>query len=343
MVAERAELLRARPLLADVRTCSSRRTSRWRAGCSTCALDPETTSGQQRLRRDAGASCARHSVLVQHADVVLRRGPHASDLYYADPRAFFDRCKRTSRGDVALLHDYGLYEFTILVRTEEADSEQRRHLRHRRLRPDRGVVPRRSTARTRSSPSRCTRSSRPPSRAARPTDRPVRGAGAFPPRRVLAMLVAIGFSQVNQARARVCVHGAARLRADHLRQLEGRPTGATRDRRQLLRLRGRTIQPFVTIGNNVDPLERQPHRPPPQIGDHCFIASHVVISGDATIGDDTFVGSTRRSATASPSAANVIGAGARDREGHRGRRRVRRSGDGAAHQAQELGAERLLA
>jgi SAM-dependent methyltransferase len=40
------------------------------------------------------------------------------DLYYADPRAIFDHCKRTFSRWVALLHDYGLYEFTILVRKE---------------------------------------------------------------------------------------------------------------------------------------------------------------------------------------------------------------------------------
>jgi SAM-dependent methyltransferase len=38
------------------------------------------------------------------------------DLYYADPGEFFDRCKRRFSPHVALLHDYGLYEFTILVR-----------------------------------------------------------------------------------------------------------------------------------------------------------------------------------------------------------------------------------
>ncbi|HZZ95339.1 MAG TPA: methyltransferase [Usitatibacter sp.] len=37
-------------------------------------------------------------------------------LYYADPCEWFDRCKRRYAKDVALLHDYGLYEFTILVR-----------------------------------------------------------------------------------------------------------------------------------------------------------------------------------------------------------------------------------
>ncbi|MCB1888222.1 MAG: methyltransferase domain-containing protein [Rhodocyclaceae bacterium] len=38
------------------------------------------------------------------------------DLFYADPCALFDRCKQRYARDVALLHDYGLYEFTILVR-----------------------------------------------------------------------------------------------------------------------------------------------------------------------------------------------------------------------------------
>jgi SAM-dependent methyltransferase len=38
------------------------------------------------------------------------------DLFYADPCALFDLCKRRYSKNVALLHDYGLYEFTILVR-----------------------------------------------------------------------------------------------------------------------------------------------------------------------------------------------------------------------------------
>lgn len=37
-------------------------------------------------------------------------------LYYADPCALFDLCKRRFSRHVVLLHDYGLYEFTILVR-----------------------------------------------------------------------------------------------------------------------------------------------------------------------------------------------------------------------------------
>ena len=37
-------------------------------------------------------------------------------LYYANPCQIFDLCKRRYSRHVALLHDYGLYEFTVLVR-----------------------------------------------------------------------------------------------------------------------------------------------------------------------------------------------------------------------------------
>jgi len=40
------------------------------------------------------------------------------DLFYADPLFFFDFCKRNFSRNVALLHDYGLYDFTILVRKD---------------------------------------------------------------------------------------------------------------------------------------------------------------------------------------------------------------------------------
>lgn len=38
------------------------------------------------------------------------------DLYYGDPLFFFDFCKKNFSRNVALLHDYDLYDFTILVR-----------------------------------------------------------------------------------------------------------------------------------------------------------------------------------------------------------------------------------
>jgi SAM-dependent methyltransferase len=39
-----------------------------------------------------------------------------SELYYADPCEIFDYCKRKFSRNVSLLHDYSLYDFTILVR-----------------------------------------------------------------------------------------------------------------------------------------------------------------------------------------------------------------------------------
>ena len=38
------------------------------------------------------------------------------DLYYADPCRLFDLCKKRYSRQVALLHDYGLYDFTIIIR-----------------------------------------------------------------------------------------------------------------------------------------------------------------------------------------------------------------------------------
>ena len=39
-------------------------------------------------------------------------------LYYGDPCFYFDLCKRLHARNVALLHDYDLYEFTLLVRKD---------------------------------------------------------------------------------------------------------------------------------------------------------------------------------------------------------------------------------
>jgi SAM-dependent methyltransferase len=41
------------------------------------------------------------------------------DLYFADPCFLFDYCKRHFSRNVALLHDYDLYDFTLLVRKHE--------------------------------------------------------------------------------------------------------------------------------------------------------------------------------------------------------------------------------
>jgi len=52
------------------------------------------------------------NALTSYSDLDKRR----PDLYYADPLEAFDRCKRAYSRFVTLLHDYPLYEFTIIVR-----------------------------------------------------------------------------------------------------------------------------------------------------------------------------------------------------------------------------------
>lgn len=50
--------------------------------------------------------------LSSYSDPERRR----EDLFYANPLELFDFCKKYCSKNVALLHDYDLYEFTILVR-----------------------------------------------------------------------------------------------------------------------------------------------------------------------------------------------------------------------------------
>lgn len=51
-----------------------------------------------------------------------------------------------------------------------------------------------------------------------------------------------------------------------------------------------TIQPFVTIGNNVTLWSGNHIGHHSTIKDHCFIASHVVVSGGVEIGEQSFIG-----------------------------------------------------
>jgi SAM-dependent methyltransferase len=54
------------------------------------------------------------NALTKYSDAEFMR----PDLYYADPLFLFDHCKCRYSKFVAVLHDYPLYEFTILVRKE---------------------------------------------------------------------------------------------------------------------------------------------------------------------------------------------------------------------------------
>ncbi len=52
------------------------------------------------------------NMLTSYSDPEYMR----EDLFYADPCYMFDYCKRHFSNNVSLLHDYQLYEFTIVVR-----------------------------------------------------------------------------------------------------------------------------------------------------------------------------------------------------------------------------------
>ena len=56
------------------------------------------------------------NMLTRYSDA--DRMAQRPDLFYGDPLFFFDLCKREFSRNVALLHDYGLYDFTILVRKD---------------------------------------------------------------------------------------------------------------------------------------------------------------------------------------------------------------------------------
>lgn len=84
-----------------------------------------------RLQRDAAEWESYIAATLDDLDRTSRRGfafnclTSYSDrdrmqahLHYADPARLFEHCKRRYARNVALLHDYGLYEFTILVRKE---------------------------------------------------------------------------------------------------------------------------------------------------------------------------------------------------------------------------------
>jgi SAM-dependent methyltransferase len=88
------------------------------SGIFNVKLDSHDAEWHAYMQRavDALAALSRRgfafNALTSYSDADRRR----PDLYYADPSLWFDYCKRTHSRFVALLHDYPLYEFTLLVR-----------------------------------------------------------------------------------------------------------------------------------------------------------------------------------------------------------------------------------
>jgi hypothetical protein len=60
-------------------------------------------------------------MLSIHSDADKRE----ASLHYADPARIFDWCKREITPDVALFHDYGQWDFTVLLRMDKAQARAR--------------------------------------------------------------------------------------------------------------------------------------------------------------------------------------------------------------------------
>jgi sugar O-acyltransferase (sialic acid O-acetyltransferase NeuD family) len=132
-----------------------------------------------------------------------------------------------------------------------------------------------------------------------------------PPER-FKTFVAIGFSKVNRARAavydRLTVEGYECISYVHssVQRWPETEIGAN-----CFVFEANVVQPFVRLGNDVILWSGNHIGHDSVIGDHCFIASHVVVSGNCTIGERCFIGvnATLRDGIAIADDC-VIGAGA---------------------------------
>ena len=132
----------------------------------------------------------------------------------------------------------------------------------------------------------------------------------FPPGEY-AMFVAISYAHMNAVRAeKYATMKAAGYQllsyvSSRCSYLSATPPGDN-----CFILEDNTIQPFVTIGNNVTLWSGNHIGHDSTIEDHCFITSHVVVSGHVRVGTRAFIGvnaTLRNSLTIAPQ--TLIGAG----------------------------------
>jgi sugar O-acyltransferase (sialic acid O-acetyltransferase NeuD family) len=126
------------------------------------------------------------------------------------------------------------------------------------------------------------------------------------------MLVAIGFSKVNQARAEIYQRCKA-LGYQLISYVSSKAVqwGHVSIGDNCFIFEQNVLQPFVQIGNNVVLWSGNHIGHHAHIEDHCFIASHAVISGRVRIGPRCFVGVNATFRDGVTVAADcVIGAGA---------------------------------
>jgi sugar O-acyltransferase (sialic acid O-acetyltransferase NeuD family) len=105
------------------------------------------------------------------------------------------------------------------------------------------------------------------------------------------MFIGLSYSKLNQLRKEKYIAAKA-LGYELASYISSRAT-ALNDGRfgdNCFILEDNTIQPFVTIGNNVVLWSGNHIGHHSVIHDHCFISSHVVVSGGVEIGESCFVG-----------------------------------------------------
>jgi sugar O-acyltransferase (sialic acid O-acetyltransferase NeuD family) len=126
------------------------------------------------------------------------------------------------------------------------------------------------------------------------------------------MFVALSYAKVNDLRAskyqafKQAGYSFASYVSTHCTYLSETPAGEN-----CFILEDNTVQPFVTIGNNVTLWSGNHIGHDVRIDDHCFISSHVVLSGHVHVGERCFIGvnaTLRNAITIAP--RTVIGAGA---------------------------------
>jgi sugar O-acyltransferase (sialic acid O-acetyltransferase NeuD family) len=105
------------------------------------------------------------------------------------------------------------------------------------------------------------------------------------------MFVAMSYTDMNRVRAAKYAL-AKRLGYDLVTYISSRCSFLTQfaPGDNCLILEDNTIQPFVRLGNNVTLWSGNHIGHDSIIGDHCFISSHVVVSGHVRIGEGCFIG-----------------------------------------------------
>ena len=110
-----------------------------------------------------------------------------------------------------------------------------------------------------------------------------------PPDRYV-FFVALGYSKLNQIRKEKYLAVKA-LGYEMVSYISSRASVLTEDiGENCFILEDNTVQPFVRIGNNVTMWSGNHIGHHSRIEDHCFLASHIVVSGRVTIGESCFLG-----------------------------------------------------